>query len=278
MALPRVCALLLVSCVLSASLTFVNTDPSVVASFICDRLNDKCKAPAASVDACRAASNQIDGKKNDPNAAVTFNKALGVEATNVGIDFSAGSGAATGGAGAAGAVGKNETAASSAAGSGDEEVDDEADATGNTCGAESDAAAANDAGATATNGTVGAGNSTSVSASNSTSSTMGSGANAGSADTQGGANDLGSCSDPTVKFADGLDGRKEAAFAPVNNADFNHGSALNLKVISDFICQQLQNKCKAGAGAVQKCKDAAGKANALKGQAAADAFNQGVAG
>jgi hypothetical protein len=60
--------------------------------------------------------------------------------------------------------------------------------------------------------------------------------------------DLGSCSNPTVKFANGLDGRKEPAFAPNNAADFNHGSALNIGVISSFICQQLNDKCKAGQG------------------------------
>ncbi|KAL8733974.1 MAG: hypothetical protein Q9166_001735 [cf. Caloplaca sp. 2 TL-2023] len=48
--------------------------------------------------------------------------------------------------------------------------------------------------------------------------------------------DFGSCTDPTIKFADGLDGRKEAAFAPNNDADFNVGSALNIGVISRFIC------------------------------------------
>lgn len=59
------------------------------------------------------------------------------------------------------------------------------------------------------------------------------------------AGDFGSCSDPTIIFADGLDGRNEAAFAPNNEADFNHGSALNIGVISSFICGQLQSKCQA---------------------------------
>ena len=55
--------------------------------------------------------------------------------------------------------------------------------------------------------------------------------------------------------------------------DFNHGSALNIKVISAFICQQLADKCKAGADATAAC--AKGKTDAAKetGQAAADAFN-----
>lgn len=86
--------------------------------------------------------------------------------------------------------------------------------------------------------------------------------------------DFGSCSDPSIKFANGLDGRKEPAFAPVNESDFNHGSALNIKVISDFICGQLQSKCKASAATVTKCQDASTAAQKQTGQASADTFNQ----
>ncbi|KAI4199069.1 MAG: hypothetical protein LQ350_004891 [Teloschistes chrysophthalmus] len=90
--------------------------------------------------------------------------------------------------------------------------------------------------------------------------------------------DFGSCSDPTIKFADGLDGRKEAAFAPVNTADFTHGSALNIGVISGFICQQLQDKCKAGADATTACTKAQMDAASKTGQAAANAFNAALGG
>ena len=90
--------------------------------------------------------------------------------------------------------------------------------------------------------------------------------------------DLGSCTDPTIKFANGLDGRREPAFAPVNTADFNHGSALNIGVIGAFICQQLAEKCKAGADATAAC--AKGETDAAKetGQAAADVFNAALGG
>jgi hypothetical protein len=60
--------------------------------------------------------------------------------------------------------------------------------------------------------------------------------------------DLGSCQDATIKFANGLDGRTEPAFAPNDPGSFDHGSALNIGVISGFICQQLNDKCKAGQG------------------------------
>lgn len=90
--------------------------------------------------------------------------------------------------------------------------------------------------------------------------------------------DFGSCSDPTIKFADGLDGRKEASFAPNSDADFNHGSALNIGVISGFICQQLNDKCKAGEEAVAACEKGKEAAANAKGQDAADAFNAALGG
>lgn len=88
--------------------------------------------------------------------------------------------------------------------------------------------------------------------------------------------DFGSCSNPAIEFAAGLDGRKEESFAPADAADFNHGSALNIKVISGFICGQLQSKCKASADTVSTCNDAASAADAETGQAAADAFNSAL--
>ncbi|KAK3389324.1 hypothetical protein B0H63DRAFT_97181 [Podospora didyma] len=88
--------------------------------------------------------------------------------------------------------------------------------------------------------------------------------------------DFGSCGSPAIQFAEGLDGRKEASFQNVNAADFNHGSALNIKVIADFTCQRLDSSCKADAAAVEACKGAASAAAAAKGQAAADAFNSAL--
>lgn len=93
---------------------------------------------------------------------------------------------------------------------------------------------------------------------------------------QANALDFGSCSNPAIEFAAGLDGRKEESFAPADAADFNHGSALNIKVISGFICGQLQSKCKASADTVSACDDAATAADAATGQAAADAFNSAL--
>jgi hypothetical protein len=68
--------------------------------------------------------------------------------------------------------------------------------------------------------------------------------------------DFGSCSNPAIEFAAGLDGRNEDSFEAVNQADFNHGSALNINVISSFICGQLSSKCKAPAATVSACTEA----------------------
>jgi hypothetical protein len=68
--------------------------------------------------------------------------------------------------------------------------------------------------------------------------------------------DFGSCSDPSIKFAEGLEGRNQAAFIANNQADFSHGSALNIGVIAQFICGQLASSCKAGAATIAACATA----------------------
>ncbi|KAF4633194.1 hypothetical protein G7Y89_g4925 [Cudoniella acicularis] len=88
--------------------------------------------------------------------------------------------------------------------------------------------------------------------------------------------DFGSCSNPAIEFADGLDGRTEDSFEAVNQVDFNHGSALNIGVIASFICGQLSSKCDAGASAITACTAGEAAAKAATGQAAADAFNSAL--
>lgn len=91
--------------------------------------------------------------------------------------------------------------------------------------------------------------------------------------------DFGSCTDPTIQFGVGFDGRKEASFAPSNNADFNHGSAQRIGIISSFICQRLRDSCKAPADTVAACEAANTAAlAATQDQAAADVFNQALSG
>ncbi|KAI1079132.1 hypothetical protein F5B20DRAFT_179998 [Whalleya microplaca] len=88
--------------------------------------------------------------------------------------------------------------------------------------------------------------------------------------------DTGSCGSAAISFGVQDDRGNEEAFAPVNTADFNHGSALAPAVITNFICGQLGSKCDASAAAVSACEEGAQAANSLKGQAAADAFNAAI--
>ncbi|KAI1429937.1 hypothetical protein F5Y12DRAFT_709479 [Xylaria sp. FL1777] len=87
--------------------------------------------------------------------------------------------------------------------------------------------------------------------------------------------DTGSCGSPAISFGVQAD-RSGESFAPVDAADFNHGSALAIGVIADFICGQLGSKCDASDATVQDCQAAASAADGLKGQAAADAFNNAL--
>ncbi|KAK1658955.1 hypothetical protein BDP55DRAFT_563919 [Colletotrichum godetiae] len=86
--------------------------------------------------------------------------------------------------------------------------------------------------------------------------------------------EFGECQDPSIEFAEGLDGRKEASFAPAG--DFEHGSALNIGVISGFICGQLESRCQADEAAVAACQQGEADSKGLSGQAAADAFNSAL--
>ena len=90
---------------------------------------------------------------------------------------------------------------------------------------------------------------------------------------------LGTCSNPTILFEAGLDGRNTDAFIAANQGDFNHGSALNIAVIAGFICQRLGSPCDADAAAKSLCSSASAAAVATsQNQAAADVFNSIING
>ncbi|KAM0470553.1 hypothetical protein ACHAPX_009816 [Trichoderma viride] len=129
-------------------------------------------------------------------------------------------------------------------------------------------------GATSSNNNSSSGNNSA--ANNTATDSSAASGNGATGNAAGATGSFGSCSNPSIKFANGLDGRTEPAFAPVDEADFNHGSALNIKVIADFICDRLNSSCKAGAAEVSKCQSASAAASQLQGQAAADAFNKAL--
>ena len=86
--------------------------------------------------------------------------------------------------------------------------------------------------------------------------------------------DLGTCSDASIVFEEGLDGRNQAAFIAANQGDFQHGSALAIGVIAGFICQRLGSPCGAPADVQASCTAASIAAVATtQNQAAADVFN-----
>ncbi|EJD04998.1 uncharacterized protein FOMMEDRAFT_166709 [Fomitiporia mediterranea MF3/22] len=86
---------------------------------------------------------------------------------------------------------------------------------------------------------------------------------------------FGTCSTPQIKFAAGLDGRKETSFQAVDQKSYNHGSTDDIDTTANFICQQVQTSCKGNSAAVSQCKSAVTAADkAAKGTGAqADAFN-----
>ncbi|RPA93025.1 hypothetical protein L873DRAFT_1590672, partial [Choiromyces venosus 120613-1] len=90
--------------------------------------------------------------------------------------------------------------------------------------------------------------------------------------------DFGSCTDPTMIFAGGLQSRPadEFTFLPSDNNDFGgEQSALNPAITANFICDTLVNVCDAGQDALDACSQAeAGvQAAGVRDQSVADAFN-----
>jgi hypothetical protein len=65
--------------------------------------------------------------------------------------------------------------------------------------------------------------------------------------------DFGTCTNPSIDFENGLDGRNQPAFIPNNLNDFVHGSALNIDVIASFICQRLGSPCNAPGDTISAC-------------------------
>lgn len=82
------------------------------------------------------------------------------------------------------------------------------------------------------------------------------------------------CSVPKIAFGI-FDGRTEGSFEPVG-ADFQHGSALNPSIITQFVCDQLVGKCNANQVAINDCQTAINATNGKSGQALVDAFNAAV--
>ena len=103
--------------------------------------------------------------------------------------------------------------------------------------------------------------------------------------------DFGSCTVPQIEFGPGFDGRRETSFQPADKSQcflpysrffsdhssesFNHGSAQNINIITQFICDTLVNSCGADQTAQATCATASSAVDtAAKGSGGqADAFN-----
>jgi len=90
-----------------------------------------------------------------------------------------------------------------------------------------------------------------------------------------GIGNFGSCTVPEIEFGAGFDGRKETSFEPTDETSYDHGSAQNIDIITQFICNTLTNTCGADATAKVTCATASAAADAAAAGtgAQADAFN-----
>ncbi|KDQ62386.1 hypothetical protein JAAARDRAFT_30290 [Jaapia argillacea MUCL 33604] len=86
---------------------------------------------------------------------------------------------------------------------------------------------------------------------------------------------FGKCTVPQIEFGVGFDGRKETSFQPVDKTSYNHGSAQNIQIITQFICDQVQTGCGGDATAEATCLKAQTAALAVTAKTGgqADAFN-----
>ena len=76
---------------------------------------------------------------------------------------------------------------------------------------------------------------------------------------------------PQIEFGAGFDNRKETSFEPVDKTSYNHGSAQNIDIITQFICDTLTNSCKADAQAKATCATAKAAASAQPAKTGAQA-------
>ncbi|KAJ5194102.1 hypothetical protein N7491_001438 [Penicillium cf. griseofulvum] len=85
--------------------------------------------------------------------------------------------------------------------------------------------------------------------------------------------DYGTCSDPTIRWEYGLDGRTEWAYTTNNQADFPFGSSPNIDAPADLICNRLRSPCNAPQATLDQCYAAENAVRNLTGQEAADVWN-----
>jgi hypothetical protein len=209
----------------------------IITQFICDTLTNSCNADQTAKDTCTKAQAAADGATAKTGAqADAFNAVFGIKTNFAAVA----------------------------------EVDDQ----GRVVGAAGSAAAAAPAQASSAAAAAPV-QASSAAAAPAQASAAAAAAPASAAAASSGVGNFGSCSVPQIEFGLGFDNRKETSFQPVDKKSFNHGSADNIDIITQFMCDTLTNSCNADQTAKDTCtkaKAAADTATAKTG-AQADAFN-----
>jgi hypothetical protein len=86
--------------------------------------------------------------------------------------------------------------------------------------------------------------------------------------------DYGTCSDPTIKWEYGLDGRTEYSYTTNNHVDFAFGSSQTIGSVDDYICNRLRSPCNAPQSTIDLCYSSENAVSSLTGQEAADRWNE----
>ena len=88
--------------------------------------------------------------------------------------------------------------------------------------------------------------------------------------------DLGSCSNPSIKYGWDIDGSQRYGYLPANDDDFPHGWSPDIATIESFICNRLESPCNAPAETVQRCRESFNLYSGLSGDNAIDAWNSAL--
>jgi hypothetical protein len=91
--------------------------------------------------------------------------------------------------------------------------------------------------------------------------------------TGGGGLDYGTCSDPTILWEYGLDGRTDYSYTTQNQVDFPFGSSPDIFTPEDLICNRLKSPCNAPQATIDQCYAAEEATAGMTGQEAADTWN-----
>ncbi|KAK7613548.1 hypothetical protein JOL62DRAFT_382440 [Phyllosticta paracitricarpa] len=85
--------------------------------------------------------------------------------------------------------------------------------------------------------------------------------------------DLGSATNPTIVYGKGFDGREEFSYQPADMGQFTHSSAQDIKTVTEFICDRLNDKYQAPNDTVDQYRRASTAAQKRGGKAAATSYN-----